>query len=284
VPLENERIVDSHIHFLDPALLHYDWLDDVPALKRRALPGDVDTGDYHVDGFVFVEADCRTDDAVAEVRWVAELARDDPRIAGIVGHIDLEVAEASRASLGVLSGIDAVVGVRRLLQDAPAGFADSVPFREGMSRFSETRLPFDICVRHWQLGDADRLAADFPGVTFVLDHVGKPDIRAGLAEPWRTDITRLASRPNVFCKLSGLTTEADHESWSEEQIRPYLLHALDAFGPSRCMYGSDWPVATLATTYVRWLELVLDVVGGLNPAERGRVLSATAVDVYGLER
>ena len=174
--------------------------------------------------------------------------------------------------------------MRRLLQDAPAGFADSVAFRAGMSQLSETRLPFDICVRHWQLGDADRLAADFPDVTFVLDHVGKPDIRAGLAEPWRADITRLASRPNVFCKLSGLTTEADHESWSEQQIRPYLLHAIDAFGPSRCMYGSDWPVATLATTYVRWLELVLDVVSDLTTAERGSVLSATAVDVYGLKR
>jgi L-fuconolactonase len=284
VPTETERIVDSHIHFLDPALVHYDWLDDVPALNRSALPGDVDTGGYRIDGFVFVEADCRTDEAVVEVRWVSDLAREDPRIAGVVGHVDLEVAGASRASLDAFSGIGAVVGVRRLLQDAPAGFADSVAFRTGMAQLSETRLPFDICVRHWQLGDADRLAADFPDVTFVLDHVGKPDIRAGLAEPWRADITRLASRPNVFCKLSGLTTEADHESWSEQQIRPYLLHAIDAFGPSRCMYGSDWPVATLATTYVRWLELVLDVVSDLTTAERGSVLSAAAVDVYGLKR
>ena len=126
--------------------------------------------------------------------------------------------------------------------------------------------------------------ADFPDVTFVLDHVGKPDIRAGLAEPWRSDIASLAKRPNVFCKLSGLTTEADHESWTEEQIRPYLLHAIDAFGPSRCMYGSDWPVVTLATTYGRWLELVLDVVSDLSTAERGSVLSTTAAAVYGLDR
>jgi predicted TIM-barrel fold metal-dependent hydrolase len=282
--MPSERIVDSHVHFFDPALLHYDWLDSVPAIKRRSLPADVDTGGYRVDGFVVVENDARTGETVAEVRWVAGLARDDPRVAGIVARVDLEDAEASRATLDAFSGIGAVVGVRRLLQDAPAGFTDLVAFRAGMAALSESRLPFDTCVRHWQLGDVDRLAADFPDVTFVLDHVGKPDIRAGLAEPWRSDIASLAKRPNVFCKLSGLTTEADHESWTEEQIRPYLLHAIDAFGPSRCMYGSDWPVVTLATTYVRWLELVLDVVSDLSSAERGRVLSATAAAVYGLDR
>jgi L-fuconolactonase len=281
--MPDERIVDSHVHFFDPALMTYDWLDGVPAIKRRSLPGDVDTGGHRVDGFVAVENDAATDEAVVEARWLAGLALEDPRLVGIVGHVDLEDADACRATLDAFSGIGAVIGVRRLLQDAPDGFADSVAFRTGLAALAEHRLSFDTCVRYWQLGDVDRLAADLPAVTFVLDHVGKPDVRAGLMEPWRSDIARLAKRPNVFCKLSGLTTQADHESWTEEQIRPYLLHAIDAFGPSRCMYGSDWPVVTLASTYARWLELVLDVVSDLTTADRHCVMSATAATAYGLD-
>jgi L-fuconolactonase len=258
-------VIDAHIHFWDPRRLHYAWLE--PPLDRPFLPGAV-----HAEGFVFVQADCRDDEAWAEVEWVSELAEHHP-ILGIVAYAPVH----RRADLAPLAAHPLIVGVRKLLQGEPDALLASDALVAGVRALAEHALTFDACVTHEQLPFVTRLAARCPEVTIVLDHLGKPDIRGHRLDPWRADLEALAAHANVVCKLSGLTTEADHAAWTPDDVAPYLAHALDCFGRERCLFGSDWPVATLATTYERWVEVVLEHVP--EP-----VLSANAARVYGLRR
>ena len=248
-------LIDSHIHFWDPERLHYDWLPD--ALNRRFEPQDVP---IEVSGFVFVQADCRDDEAEAEVAWVETL---DAPILGIVAYAPLHLGEAARSAVERLA--PRVVGIRKLLQGEPAALLNSEELAAGVRLLADYGLTFDACVTQDQLPALTTLARTAPGTTIVLDHLGKPR----RLDPWRADLTELARNENVYCKLSGLTTEVGND-----ELQPYLDHALQAFGPDRCMFGSDWPVATLTTTYEQWL----DVLAPEHEAVRG----GTASRVYGL--
>jgi L-fuconolactonase len=172
------------------------------------------------------------------------------------------------------------VGVRRNLQDEPSGFIAAARMVEGVRRLATHGLPFDVCVREHQLKELIELVDHCPAAKFVLDHLGKPGIRQRRHQPWFDDLSALARRPNVVVKLSGLTTEADIERWRPADIVPYLHHGIDVFGPQRCMFGSDWPVATLATTYQRWVELVADVIADLSDAQRMAIWADTARRIY----
>jgi L-fuconolactonase len=143
----------------------------------------------------------------------------------------------------------------------------------------EFNLPFDLCVRAPQRADLTFLIDACPEVTFVLDHLGKPDIGLAEWEPWRSQLSELARRPNLICKLSGSTSEAGR-GWQAVKIRPYLEHALESFGPSRCMFGSDWPVSSTTTSYQRWFELVEQVVTDCAPDQINDVFAGTAVRIY----
>jgi L-fuconolactonase len=231
------NVIDAHIHFWDPERLHYAWLPD--ALNRRFLPEDVNV---EVDGFVFVQADCRDEEAEAEVAWVETL---DAPIVGIVGYAPVHEGEAARTAVERLA--PRVVGIRTLLQGKPTSVLEGDELVAGVKLLADYDLTFDACVTQDQLPAVTRLARNAPDATIVLDHVGKPR----RLDPWRADLTELARNENVYCKLSGLTTEV-------AEPRPYIEHALDLFGPERCMFGSDWPVATLTTTYQGWLDLLPD--------------------------
>jgi L-fuconolactonase len=272
-------LIDAHIHFWDPGRLHYEWLEALPALQRPFLPADVETGRHEVHGFVFVQADCRDDEGWAEVAWACTLP-----VVGIVGYAGLHRGEAVRADVARLAGEPLVVGVRRLLQGEPETLLNSEALAVGVGLLADFELPFDACVTHEQLPAVTRLAERCPEVTIVLDHLGKPDVAGGRLDPWRADLAALARRPNAVCKLSGLTTEADHRAWTPADLRPYLEHALACFGPERCLVGSDWPVATLATSYERWFDVLLEFLSGVPPADREAILSGNAARVYGLER
>jgi L-fuconolactonase len=174
------------------------------------------------------------------------------------------------------------VGVRRNVQDEPPGFLLADSMVAGVRQLAAYGLPFDACVREHQIGELTQLVDRCPEVTFVLDHLGKPGIRERRREPWFHHLSALARRPNVVVKLSGLTTEADHEHWRPDDITPYLTHAVDAFGPGRCLFGSDWPVATLATTYQRWVDLVRDATADLTAAQRSAIFADTAGRIYHL--
>ncbi|HEY3145658.1 MAG TPA: amidohydrolase family protein, partial [Dongiaceae bacterium] len=145
-------------------------------------------------------------------------------------------------------------------------------------------LVFDICIFHHHLPNAIKMVRQCPEVRFVLDHIGKPGIKAGLTDPWRQHLKELAALPNVTCKISGVSTEADHKNWTREQLRPYIAHTIDAFGFDRVMYGGDWHVLELAGTYPQWVEIVDWVVEGASAAEKRKLFRDNAIRDYRLDR
>jgi L-fuconolactonase len=271
-------VIDTHLHLWDPAVNEYPWLAVEPPLNRTFLPSDLDPAGSAVDGFIVVEAGCR--DGRAELDWLGSLAEQWPAIVGVVAQVPLDLGPAGIPLLAAAARHPMTVGVRRNVQDEPPGFMLDASMVAGVRHLADHNLPFDACIREHQIREFAELVDRCPEVTFVLDHLGKPGIRHRRRQPWFDDLTALARRPNVVVKLSGLTTEAEHEHWRPAEIAPYLIHAIAEFGPDRCMFGSDWPVATLATTYQRWVELVLDVTVDLTDAQRSAILADTAGRTY----
>jgi L-fuconolactonase len=276
-------VIDAHIHFWDPERMDYAWLDAVRTLRRAFRPEDIRPGSVCIDGMVFVEADRRQSESLAEVDWALSLSSPARPVVGIVAAaLDSPSADVTLEALG-RNGY--VKGVRRLLQNMRPGLCLEPAFVGAVQSLARRGLVFDLCVRHQQLAEATALVAQCPEVTFVLDHLGKPRVRPFPDRRWLVDIERLAALPNSRCKLSGLTSEVldpigfgDHRSL----FRPYLDHALQTFGPSRCMFGSDWPVASLTVTYEGWFDHVMETLTAFSATEVDRVLGQTATEVYRL--
>lgn len=276
-------IVDSHVHLWNPAQFRYPWLDGLPALNRPFLPADfaAASAPANVNKLIFVESGCEPAQGLAEVNWIAGLARGEPRLKGIVAHAALEKGEAVRAELAALAGRPFVKGVRRLLQgERDPDFCRRREFLTGVRLLADFGFTLDLCVRHEQLSSLVELVARVPEVTFVLDHFGKPDVRGGNTEPWATDLKALAALPNVVCKISGLTTEAAWSRWQPADLAIYFQRALESFGSDRLLFGGDWPVATLATSYLRWVETVDNLSSFANDADRVKLFRTNAERIY----
>jgi L-fuconolactonase len=216
-----------------------------------------------------------------ETAWVQHLREGDRRIQALVAGLPLDRgAAAVNASLERLSHESGVAGVRQLIQDENEGFALQPQFVDAVQLAGQFGLTVDLCVRNHQITEVTKLAELCPEGTFVLDHLGKPDVAAGQWTGWLHDIKAMARLDNVRCKLSGLTTEAGEGTRGTNKIRRYLRAAVDAFGPDRCMFGSDWPNASLQISYAGWVSLVLDSVSDLAARERDRVMRGTALEVY----
>jgi L-fuconolactonase len=218
---------------------------------------------------------------IEETRWFLSLADQHPFIAGVVGWIDLQSPAVSE-DLDRFGGHRALVGFRHIAQAEPDDFFARPAFRRGLSLLAARGLAYDLLVYARQIPAAIDLVRAFPAQRFVLDHLGKPDIRGGGFAPWRRDVNQLAALPNVWCKLSGLVTEADWRRWTPAGLRPYLDAAFEAFGPRRLMIGSDWPVCTLAASYRDTMALVLDALDEYSEAEQERVLGGTAREFWHL--
>lgn len=279
--MRESAVIDAHVHFWDPERMHYEWLDSVPALRRAYLPGDIATGSVRIDGMVVVEADRRPSESLAEVAWTASLSSPSRPVAGIVAAaLDSPAADLD---LGSLARHPMVKGVRRLLQDLPAGSFLEPTFVDGVRSLARHGLAFDLCVRHEQLAEATTLVEQCPEVRFVLDHLGKPCVRPVPDRSWLVDIERLAELPNTWCKLSGLTSEVpDLTGATASLYHPYLDHALQTFGPARCMFGSDWPVASLTVSYEGWFDHVTAALAGFASTEIAQVMGKTARHAYRL--
>ena len=277
------RLIDSHIHFWQPDQLTYDWLNGLPALNKPFLPSDLPaSGDgWTMEKLVFVQANVAPEQGLAEAQWVASL--DDPRIAGIVAFAPLENGDSARADFEKLAEIPKVKGIRRLIQSEALGFSTQPDFIAGVQALSEYGFSFDLCVVHPQLQDVIELVKQCPNVAFVLDHIGKPDIKNGVLDPWRERITTIAAFDNVWCKLSGMVTEADHEHWKFDDLRPYAEYILETFGVARVMVGGDYPVVELAATYPRWMQTALDLTDHLSDSEKDALFYTNASQFYRLE-
>lgn len=280
-------IVDAHHHVWDPDTRPHAWLDDLPALRRRFGAADFTAvaADHGVAASVLVQVLASAAETEEFLALAATPAASQGMIAGVVGWADLTASDVASeiARLRHLPGGDRLAGIRHLVQDEPdPGWLDRPDVRRGMRAVGDAGLAYDLLVRPAQLPAALRVASDLGDVRFVLDHGGKPDIASGHLEPWSSLVTELARRPNVTCKLSGLVTEAG-SGWTATQIAPYADWLLDCFGPARLMFGSDWPVCTLAASYGEVLALAREALGDqLSPAEHDAVFASNAITTYQL--
>lgn len=284
-------VLDAHAHFWDPASLRYRWLDSLPALQRAFGPRELVAAALGVplDGIVFVEANCLADESQAEAEWVSRMMTSDAGMYGIgsrcaiVAFVDLTRADRLDEALDRLMAVKRVRGVRHNIQGQEPGFCLRGDFVEGVREVGRQGLTFDLCVTHDQLADVLELAQRCPETALALDHGGKPAIRTGSLDPWRRHIELLAEFPHVVCKLSGLLTEASLTDWSEEDLLPYAAHLIACFGPDRLMYGGDWPVVTLAGSYMEWYQFTRRLTSGWERSSRDAFYRGNALRFYGIE-
>ena len=279
-------IVDAHVHLADPKRFGYAWTANAPSLNRTVLPAEFfeAAAPVKIEKFVFVEVDVDLPQHVAEAEWIDGLALSEPKLAGMVAALPLEQGKAVAGDLEKIARLKAARGIRRLIQNqADPDFCIQPKFIEGLKLLPQHDLVFDICIFHHHLPNAIKMVRQCPEVRFVLDHIAKPAIKAGISDPWRQHMKELASLPNVTCKISGVSTEADHKNWTREQLKPYIAHAIDSFGFERCMFGGDWHVLELAGTYPQWIEVVDWVVEGASAEEKRKLYRDTAIRTYRLQ-
>lgn len=273
--------IDSHLHFwrYDPG--EYAWIDgSMVPLRRDFLPSEAlgEMVGAGVDGGVAVQAR----QTLEETQWLLDLADAHPFIAGVVGWVDLEADDVA-GQIEQLSGRRKLVGVRHLVQGEPDDrFMLRPDFCRGIAALEHLNLTYDILIYPKHLPAAAELVSRFPRVRFILDHLAKPEIRAGAMAEWKQGLRGLAALPNVSAKLSGLVTEADWTSWTSEDIEPYLDVAFDCFGADRLLAGSDWPVCTLAAPYERTIALIDEYVAARPLAEQEAVMGGNALRCWSL--
>lgn len=277
---EGREVIDSHVHFWDQSRFDYEWLKDAGELNRSFVPADLASEAPELDGLVFVQADCAPQQSLAEARWVHELAAEGAPIVAVVAHAPLERGRIGANEVAALGELPLVTGVRRLLQDAPAGFALEPDFVEGVRILAAQGFSMDLCVRDWQLPEVTELVDLCPEVSFVLDHLGKPTVAAQALAEWASNLQRLADKANVRCKLSGLASEAPAASRRASDLAPWLNVAIEAFGPERCLFGSDWPVVTTAGGYQAWLDVVSVAISDLSQAQISGIMGDNALSTY----
>lgn len=273
--------IDAHQHVWRYSPAAYPWIGEgMHALRRDFLPEDLkpllDAAGF--DGSIAVQA--RQD--LDETEWLLLLADQHPFIRGVVGWLDL-CAEDAEVQLTDLAAHPKLRGVRHIVQDEPDdAFMLRPDFQRGIAALAAHDLTYDLLVYARQLPAAAELAQRLPGQRFVLDHIGKPPIRSGDVLGWAKGIAALSRHHNVWCKLSGMVTEADWERWSAGDIRPYLDVIFQWFPPERLMIASDWPVCTLAAPYDRTVALVTDYIASLSERDRDAILGDNAARCYGL--
>jgi L-fuconolactonase len=275
------QIIDAHHHLWRYSSDGYPWIsDDMEPLRHDFLLAELqaETSSAGVTGTVVVQAR----QSIEETRWLLELVEANGTVLGVVGWVPL-ISDAAGEVLETFRDCPKLKGVRHVLHDeADDHYMLRKDFQHGIELLREFGLRYDLLIFERHLPQTIGLVDAFPNQPFVVDHIAKPAIRSGEMEPWASQIRELAKRRHVFCKLSGMVTEADWSSWTAEQFRPYFDVVLEAFGPQRVMFGSDWPVLRLASGYSEWLQLVRRMIAELSEHEQTEILAGTAIRFYGL--
>lgn len=272
--------IDTHQHFWVYNPAQYPWMKPEWPIRRDFLPEDLRPllAAAGFDACIAVQAR----QTLEESRWLLSLADEHPFIAGVVGWVDLRSPDA-RARLAEFAPHPKFAGVRHVVQDEPdARFMLGTEFVRGIEALGEFELAYDFLVFPRQLPAAIELARRFPEQRFVLDHIAKPPIKPGELEPWASRMSELAECPNVWCKISGMVTEADWSGWKPADFQPFLEHVWNIFGTDRLMLGSDWPVCTLSADYSRVMRLALDFIAPFPAETRAKILGGNAIQAYRL--
>lgn len=273
--------IDSHQHFWNYDPVKYDWInEEMPVLKKDFLPGDLEPilRENGFDGCVAVQAH----QSERENDLLLSHAEQNEFIKAVVGWIDLQ-DESIEERLAYYQQFKKLKGFRHVLQDEPKRDLMLKPeFKRGIRFLKKYEFTYDILIFPDQLVYASELVKEFPEQQFVIDHIAKPLIRDRKIEEWKNNITALAQFENVFCKISGIVTEADWKTWKKEDFKPYLDVVVNAFGTNRIMYGSDWPVCLVAGTYKKILNIVQEYLSTFSNEEQNAFFGGNAAKFYHL--
>ena len=278
-------VIDAHHHFWDPETADYPWMTGSHEPLRRAFgPSDLTPllEAVGVTATIVVQARQELD----ETHSLLEMAAAAPWVSGVVGWVDITSADVAKTIAGIREGEHGsrLVGIRHLVHDEPdPEWLLRGDVLRGLSAVADSGLVYDLLVRARELPAATEVARRLPGLRLVLDHLAKPPISTRQTEPWATAVREIALLPNVACKLSGLVTEADWSSWHAADLMPYIAHAVEVFGSDRLMWGSDWPVCTLAASYSEVFETMVEILSDLVGDQLESVLGRCAASTYGLQ-
>jgi predicted TIM-barrel fold metal-dependent hydrolase len=283
--ISDMQIVDTHQHLWDPQMFGYSWLRSLPTLNQAFRMSDYleATGTLNIVKSVHLEADVDEPFMLDETRYLLALA-DQPAnpLAGIVACGRPENKDF-RSYVDQIAGHPKLKGIRRVLHTQPDDVGRGQMFTQNIRSLEGYGLSFDICVLARQLPIAIALVSACPGVTFVLDHCGVPQVKERIIGPWRSQIAEIAKLPNVFCKISGLVAYADPVQWKEDDLRPYIEHVISCFGWDRIFFGSDWPVCTLSASYKRWVEALHSITQSAGEINQQKLFHDNAIRVYRLD-
>ena len=276
------QIIDAHHHLWDLTKFDYPWIaPEWTQLRRNQLPADLkrEIDAAGVDRTVLVQ----TQHSLDETRWFLDLAEANDFIAGVVGWVDLTDPALDRV-IDEFASRPKLVGIRHVTQDEPdVNWIVREDVLRGLSILDKRGLAFDLLFFPQHLRHAPALARRFPNLRMVIDHLAKPPIKTGKLSGWDADLRSAAQHPNIYCKLSGMITEADWRNWTPADLKPFIAHAIDCFGFDRLMFGSDWPVCLLAGSYQQTLDALRQATGPLSLSEQNQLLGLTATRFYGLE-
>jgi L-fuconolactonase len=272
--------IDTHQHFWNYDPVRDGWItNEMKLLKQDFLPEHFAPilAENKIDGCIGVQAD----QSERETEFLLALANRYSLVKGVVGWVDL-CSHKINERLDYFSRFKPIKGFRHILQTAPSGFMNQKDFHYGISQLEKYHFTYDILIYYHQLPDAIEFVKQFPHQKFVIDHLAKPSIKLKEFDDWSKGMEQIASFENVSCKISGFTTEANWKTWQSQDFLPYFDFALQYFGSKRLMYGSDWPVCLIASTYKSQLSLVEDFISKLSATEKQQIMGGNAIDFYNL--
>jgi len=273
-------MIDSHIHFWKYNKLKDAWItDEMKLLQNDFLPQHLQPvlKENKIDGVIAVQAD----QSENETKFLLELATENTIIKGIVGWVDLQ-NENLENKLLYYSKYNIIKGFRHIVQGEPDGFLQNKRFLNGIKALQFLGFTYDILIYENQLKEAIEFVNKFPGQKFIIDHCAKPSIKNNRIKEWRSMINEIAKNKNVYCKLSGLITEAEWAMWNEKDFYPYLDVVFEVFGTDRLLFGSDWPVMLLSGTYSKWKNLLENYMNIFSQQEKQKVFDKNAIKFYNL--
>lgn len=274
-------IIDSHQHFWKYNPVQHSWIDnEMAAIRRDYMPEDFQKiiQENNIEGCIAIQAD----QTLKETDFLLELASKYSFIKGVIGWVDFR-AKTIDEKLEYYSKFPKIKGFRHVVQgESDPNFLLRSKFLEGIAKLEVYGFVYEILVYPPQLGSVLEFIKKFPNIKFIINHVAKPYIKDGFFDGWAVLMTEIAKYPNVYCKLSGMNTEADYKAWTLEQLVPYMEHVLNIFGTDRVIYGSDWPVCLVAGSYKETLEIVTNFIVSLSPTEQLAIIRENAIKFYNL--
>ena len=274
------KIIDTHQHFWNYDATRHDWInEDMRAIKKDFLPEQLAPilKENKVEGCVSVQVDQTTE----ETDFLLALAKEHSFIKGVVGWVDLRASNLED-KLENYKDAKALKGFRHIIQGQAAGFMLQPNLIQGLKKLATRNYTYDLLIYAHQLKEANELIKQVTEIPIVIDHVAKPNIKDSEMEDWKKEITALAKYPNVYCKISGMATEANWETWTMAGLQPYLDTVVEAFGTERIMFGSDWPVCLVASSYAKWLNGVQKYFNTFSSTEQEAIFAGNAIKFYKL--